>query len=175
MLSPSTSSAQRTRGGRGRQQGNLLRLRGAIPQRARAVAIFAGVACIVGLWGVASTVWASDGFSVPTFAATWDALTEMWREGVLWSDFTASTERVVIGYSISLAFGAIIGLSIGSFATVDAFFEPQLGFLRYIPATALTPLFLIWLGIDEAPKIALVVVGTVFYNILMIADVARAV
>ena len=53
--------------------------------------------------------------------------------------------------------------------------KPQIGFLRYIPASALTPLFLLWLGIDEAPKIALIVVGTVFFNILMIADVARAV
>ncbi len=61
------------------------------------------------------------------------------------------------------------------FASVEAFFEPQIGFLRYIPATALTPLFLLWLGIGETPKIWLIVVGTVFYNILMIADVARSV
>ena len=62
-----------------------------------------------------------------------------------------------------------------SFRSAEAFLEPQIGFLRYIPASALTPLFLLWLGIDEAPKIALIVVGTVFFNILMIADVARAV
>lgn len=161
--------------GRGTRQGNLLRLRGDIPGRTRIVAVATGVVSIIALWGLASTVWAGEGFSVPTIAATWDALVEMWREGVLWSDFVASTRRVGIGYSISIFIGASLGLLIGSFATVDAFFEPQLGFLRYIPATALTPLFLIWLGIDEAPKIALVFVGTVFYNILMIADVARAV
>ena len=51
----------------------------------------------------------------------------------------------------------------------------QIGFLRYIPASALTPVFLLWLGIGESPKIWLIVVGTVFFNILMIADVARAV
>lgn len=161
--------------GRGKHQGDLLRLRGDIPARTRTIALAVGVMSLIGFWGLASTVWASDGFSVPTIAATWDALTEMWRDGVLWSDLVASTKRVGIGYSISIFIGVIIGLLIGSFATVDAFFEPQLGFLRYIPATALTPLFLIWLGIDEAPKIALVVVGTVFYNILMVADVARAV
>lgn len=160
---------------RGKRQGDVLRLRGNIPVRTRSIAVAAGVVSIVGLWGLASTVWTSDGFSVPTIASTWNALTEMWRDGVLWSDLVASTKRVGLGYSISIAIGAVLGLLIGSFATVDAFFEPQLGFLRYIPATALTPLFLIWLGIDEAPKIALVVVGTVFYNILMVADVARAV
>jgi NitT/TauT family transport system permease protein len=34
---------------------------------------------------------------------------------------------------------------------------------------------MVWLGIDEAPKITLIVLGTVFFNILMVADVARAV
>ena len=68
----------------------------------------------------------------------------------------------------------MLGVAIGSFRSVEAFWESPIGFLRYIPATALTPLFLLWLGIDEAPKIALIVAGTVFFNILMIADVARA-
>ena len=82
-------------------------------------------------------------------------------------------QRVAIGYSISMAIGIVLGLAIGSFASFEAFLEPQIGFLRYIPATALTPLFLLWLGIDESPKIWLIVAGTVFYNILMVADVAR--
>jgi len=112
-------------------------------------------------------VGASDRFSV--------VVDQMWRDGELWPDFVASSQRVVIGYSISLLIGVSLGLLIGSFASINAFFEPQVGFLRYIPATALVPLLIIWLGIDEAPKIALVVVGTVFYNILMVADVARAV
>lgn len=171
----SSGVASEPRGGRGTRQGNLLRLRGDIPVRTRTVALAAGVACLLGLWGLASTAFAGDGFSVPTIAATWDALVEMWTDGTLWTDFVASTRRVGIGYAISIVIGVAIGMLIGSFASIDAFFEPQLGFLRYVPATALTPLFLIWLGIDEAPKIALVVVGTVFYNILMVADVVRAV
>jgi NitT/TauT family transport system permease protein len=108
-------------------------------------------------------------------AATWAALVEMWRAGELWTDFTASLQRVGIGYAISIAIGVALGVLVGSFRSAEAFLEPQLGFLRYIPATALTPLLLIWLGIDEAPKIALIVLGTVFYNVLMVADITRAV
>ncbi len=160
---------------RGHRQGPIFRLRGDIDPSVRWVAISLGVCSIIGLWGLASTVFATKGFTVPTMAATWRALVEMYRDGELVTDFTASTQRVVIGYSISILIGTVLGVAIGSFATIDAFFEPQFGFLRYVPATALTPLFLIWLGIDEAPKIALIVVGTVFYNILMIADVARGV
>ncbi len=168
-------SASSGRGTRGHRQGAVFPLQADVSPPVRGVATVLGVCAIVGLWGLASTVWASEGFSVPTMAATWNALTEMWRDGELWPDFVASTRRVAIGYSISIVVGAVLGVAIGSFASIDSFFEPQLGFLRYIPATALTPLFLIWLGIDEAPKIALIVVGTVFYNILMVADVARAV
>jgi NitT/TauT family transport system permease protein len=163
------------RPGRGQRQGSILKLRGEIPGSIRWTASALGVACILALWTFAATAPSGDGFAVPSMLATWDALTEMWRDGELWSDFLSSSQRVAIGYSISLVIGISLGLLIGSFASVNAFFEPQIGFLRYIPATALTPLLLIWLGIDEAPKITLVVVGTVFYNILMVADVARAV
>jgi NitT/TauT family transport system permease protein len=161
--------------GRGQRQGNVLRLRGEIPPHVRWIAAALGVICIIALWTIASTALSGEGFAVPSMLETWNALVEMWRGGELWPDFVASSQRVAIGYSISLLIGVSLGLLIGSFASVGAFFEPQIGFLRYIPATALTPLLLIWLGIDEAPKITLVVVGTVFYNILMVADVARAV
>ena len=63
----------------------------------------------------------------------------------------------------------------GAFPGVEGGLEAPIGFLRYIPASALTPLMLLWLGVDEAPKITLIVVGTVFFNILMVADVARSV
>lgn len=160
---------------RGQRQQRVLRLRGDIAPNVRTIALVLGACSVVGLWMLGAAVTAGDGFSVPSIGETASALVEMWNDGELLPDLIASTKRVGIGYSISILIGATLGVLIGSFRAVDAFFEPQLGFLRYIPATALTPLFLIWLGIDEAPKIALVVVGTVFYNILMVADVARAV
>lgn len=161
--------------GRGKRQHPLLRLRSELPARSQTILLIGGVASLLGVWTLAATLLASDGFSVPTIPATISALTEMWNDGTLTTDFIASTQRVAIGYSISIIVGIVVGTAIGSFASVESFLEPQLGFLRYVPATALTPLFLIWLGIDEAPKVALVVVGTVFYNILMVSDVVRQV
>ncbi|MEA3019096.1 MAG: NitT/TauT family transport system permease protein, partial [Actinomycetota bacterium] len=156
---------------RGRRQGALLRLRGEIAPSLRVGLAVGGVAFLLGLWTLASTVWASTGFPVPTIAATFRALNEMRTTGELWGDFAASSRRIVLGYSASIVIGAALGLAVGSFRSVEAFVEPQMGFLRYIPASALTPLLLIWLGIDEAPKIALILIGTVFYNALMVADV----
>jgi NitT/TauT family transport system permease protein len=131
------------------------------------------VASIFAIWTYAAYALNTGSALVPTPAATWKALADLWSTGTLQSDLTASVQRVAIGYSISVVIGAVLGIAIGTFASIESFFEPQIGFLRYIPATALTPLFLLWLGIDESPKIWLIVVGTVFYNILMIADVAR--
>lgn len=160
---------------RGQRQSALLRLRGEIPASTRLALGAAGVVALVGLWALASTVWETRGTSVPTITETLRALQEMWRDGELGADLWASTRRVAIGYTASFAIGVVVGTALGSFRSVEAFAEAQIGLLRYIPASALTPLLLIWLGIDEAPKVALVLVGTVFFNILMVADVVRAV
>jgi NitT/TauT family transport system permease protein len=159
---------------RGRRQAAIWRLRGEIPSGLRIVLIVLGVAAPFVLWLVAAEITDKETI-VPTPAATWSAGIDLWQSGDLWPDFLASIERVAIGYSISVAIGVAVGVGIGSFRSVEAFAEGQIGFLRYIPATALLPVLIFWLGIDEAPKITLIVVGTVFYNILMSADVARAV
>lgn len=134
----------------------------------------AGMVTVVGLW-MAAAATSSDAYSVPTPLATLSEGQRLWNEGLLWADFTASLERILVGYSISVAIAVVLGTFIGSFRSAESYFEGQIAFLRYIPATALLPLFLIWLGIGESPKIALIVAGTVFFNILMMADVARSV
>jgi NitT/TauT family transport system permease protein len=154
----------------------LTRIRSPLTRRWRVLLGATGVIAILAGWLLAAALLDdASSLLVPSPAATWDALTEMWREGTLSGDLVASLRRIGIGYAISVALGVVFGLLIGTFVAVESFFEPQFGFLRYIPATALTPLFLLWLGIDESPKIWLIVVGTFFFNVLMIADVVRAV
>lgn len=133
----------------------------------------AGIVALVGGWAVLAA--ATDSFLIPGPGDAWTAAMELKRDGRLWDDLSASLTRIGIGYGISIAIGVVVGVGMASFRSVESFLEPQIGLLRYIPASALTPLFLLWLGIDEAPKIALITVGTVFFNILMTADVARAV
>lgn len=159
---------------RGRRQASLLRIRGELGLGWKIGLGATGVAVFITIWAVAAAV--IDKRSVlPTPTATWSALLELKSDGVLSTDLWASLQRVLIGYSISVAIGVVLGIAIGTFASVEAFFEAQIGFLRYIPATALTPVFLLWLGLDEPPKLWLIIIGTVFFNILMTADVARAV
>ncbi|QXC62860.1 ABC transporter permease [Aquihabitans sp. G128] len=155
---------------RGRRPSRLLGIRSTIPATWRIALGLVGVAVVFAIW-----IWGAGGGSatIPTPLASWKAFTSMVSDGSFQTDLWASAQRVAIGYAISMAIGVALGIAIGSFASVEAFFEPQIGFLRYIPAPALLPLFLLLLGFDETPKIWLIVVGTVFYNVLMIADVAR--
>jgi NitT/TauT family transport system permease protein len=164
-------------GRRGRPLGTLGRIRGTLPLKWRIGLGVAGLAGLVVLWVVAAqaTAGADTGVRVPTPAATWSALADLWSEGTLQSDLAASGERILYGYGISMVIGIVVGIGMGAFPGVEGGLEAPIGFLRYIPASALTPLMLLWLGIDEAPKITLIVVGTVFFNVLMVADVARGV
>lgn len=159
---------------RGRKPSSLLDVRGELGERTRWVLAAAGLACVAVLW-----LWAAgrEGGTtmVPTPAETLMALYDQWQQGNLWSDFTASSSRIAWGYAISMAFGVALGVLVGSLRSAEAAFEAPIGFMRYVPATALTPLLLLWMGIGEGPKIMLIVLGTVFFNILMVADVARAV
>jgi NitT/TauT family transport system permease protein len=160
------------RGVRGRRQSRLSSIRIEIGPGWRLALGAAGIVVVAAAWVFAASRM-EGGSILPSPSATFKALIKLGTDGILTRDLWASTVRILIGYSISVAVGIVVGLAIGSFTSVEAFFEPQIGFLRYIPASALTPLFLLWLGIGENPKIWLIVVGTVFFNILMMADVAR--
>ena len=61
----------------------------------------------------------------------------------------------------------------GAFASIRALFEPIIGIVRYMPAPAFIPLLIIYLGLEEEPKIALIFIGVVFYNTLMIMDAVK--
>jgi NitT/TauT family transport system permease protein len=158
---------------RGKRRHPLARIRSSLSTPWRIGLGVGGVLAILLLWQLAAVLY--DRSIVASPVDTWNATTSMWRDGTLWEDFVASGQRIAFGYSISIVLGIIFGVAIGTFASAEGFFEPQFGFLRYIPAAALTPLLLLTLGLGESPKITLIVIGTVFFNILMIADVARSV
>jgi NitT/TauT family transport system permease protein len=160
--------------GRGRRQSPILRIRSELPLRWRVGLAAAGLAAVALLW-VWQSARSSGAVVVPSPGATWTAIAHAWSSGQLTGDFRASMGRIGFGYAISMAIGLVAGLLMGSFTSVESVTEAPIAFLRYIPATALTPLLLLWLGIGESPKVTLIVLGTVFFNTLMVADVVRAV
>jgi NitT/TauT family transport system permease protein len=99
-----------------------------------------------------------------------NAIAQLWSSGYLLTDTITSFTRVSIGFLLSAIIAVPLGIFMGTFASIRALFEPIIGIVRYMPAPAFIPLLIIYLGIEEAPKIMLIFIGTLFFNVLMIMD-----
>jgi NitT/TauT family transport system permease protein len=90
-------------------------------------------------------------------------------------DAAISTLRVVAGWALSALIAVPLGLFIGSWRAVQALLEPLTDFVRYMPAVAFIPLVMLWVGIDEGAKVAIIFIGTFFQMVLMVAEDVRRV
>ena len=120
--------------------------------------------------------WAAatfGGFVAKTFLA--DPLT-MLRSG--WHllaelgfahDIGMTVWRVVGGFAIAAALAVPLGVAMGAYKPIEAFFEPFVSFARYLPASAFIPLLILWAGIGEAQKLSVIFIGSFFQLVLMIA------
>ncbi|WP_411826683.1 ABC transporter permease [Luteolibacter sp. AS25] len=94
---------------------------------------------------------------------------------VLGLDLKVSFRRVMIAFLLAVVVGVPLGLFIGAYHWFESILQPVTEFVRYVPVPALVPLLIVIFGIDEAPKIMLIFIGTVFQIILMTSDEVRRV
>jgi len=113
------------------------------------------------------------GFVSPTFLAS--PIT-MVREGVrLFTEYNfihdigMTVWRVFGGFVLATVIAVPLGIAMGTWQAVEAFFEPFVSFCRYLPASAFIPLLILWAGIDEAQKLLVIFIGSVFQVTLMVA------
>lgn len=99
---------------------------------------------------------------LPPPAQVWAAVRELAAGGELWKHLGASLLRVGAGFAIggvaALAVGTLVGLS----RTAERILDPTLQAVRSVPSLAWVPFLLLWLGIDETPKITLIAIGAFF-------------
>jgi len=93
----------------------------------------------------------------------------------LMGDIGISVYRVVAGWALSALIALPLGLYIGTYRSVQALLEPLTDFIRYMPAVAFIPLVMLWIGIDERSKVAIIFIGTFFQMVLMVAEDVRRV
>ncbi|HRY90530.1 MAG TPA: ABC transporter permease, partial [Rubrivivax sp.] len=100
--------------------------------------------------------WAAatfGGFVSPTFLA--DPLTMLRSGWVLLTqmnfgyDIGMTVWRVLGGFVMAAAIALPLGIAMGAYKPVEAFFEPFISFSRYLPASAFIPLLILWAGIGE--------------------------
>jgi len=85
---------------------------------------------------------------------------ELYSSGLLWKHLSVSLSRLVVGAAMGASVGIAVGVMIGLFSYVRAGLVPLVAALFPIPKIALLPLFVIWFGIDEGSKYALIAFGT---------------
>jgi sulfonate transport system permease protein len=89
-------------------------------------------------------------------------LGEMIVNGELGYNLAVSLTRAAIGLAIGVTLGIVLGLAAGLSRSGEAMVDPLMQIKRTIPVLALTPLFIVWFGIGETPKIALIAFATLF-------------
>ncbi|WBB61846.1 ABC transporter permease [Streptomyces sp. WMMC500] len=137
-------------------------------------------AFLLGLPAVLVTVWwiASSGSQSPYFPPLEQILTafgDEWTGARLGDDVLPSVLRLTAGYLAACLLGISTGLLIGSRPGLRALAEPTLEFLRAIPPPVMVPVIMLFAGIGDGMKIAVIVSGSVWPILLNTVEGVRAV
>jgi len=103
-----------------------------------------------------------EAYQLPPPPVVFDAAVGLWRRGLLQQDVIATVLRVAEGFTIGSLVAIVLGTITGLSRRSEDIFEPTLQALRTVPTLAWAPLLLLWMGIDEAPKVTLVAIGAFF-------------
>lgn len=103
------------------------------------------------------------------FTTAPEARDGLWLHESLWH----SVQIIFWGFLISSLIGVPLGILSGTYSAVSRLNEPFIEFFRYLPAPAFGALAVAILGIYDGPKIAIIVIGTLFQQVLIIANTTR--
>jgi sulfonate transport system permease protein len=104
----------------------------------------------------------SNGRLVPPPSRIFETIVDLARSGELTRHIVATLTRVAVGFGLGVIAGTIMGAISGYWALARRLLDPTVQALRAIPSIAWVPLFILWLGIFEISKVALIAVGVFF-------------
>ncbi|MEV5488876.1 ABC transporter permease [Streptomyces bobili] len=134
------------------------RRRGLAPGKRLPAARLTGPLLLLALWAAASAAGRLDPGAVP---APWTVLetgARLWTDGTLTDDILTSLQRAGSGFAIGLTAGVLLALASGLTRTGEALIDGTVNLNRAIPTLGLIPLFILWLGIGETFKIAIIAI-----------------
>ncbi|MFC2971340.1 ABC transporter permease [Azotobacter bryophylli] len=130
---------------------------------------------VIGLWAGLSYGGVVPSMFLPTPGEVLAAGARLAGDGTLSKHVLASLEVVLIGFLVSSLVSVPLGLLMGSFRIVQAFLEPLVNFIRYLPVTSFVPLFILWIGIGLEQRVAVIIFGVFFQQLVMVADASRGI
>lgn len=130
-------------------------------------------------WALLLLSWhlaATGGVANPLFpspANVADALWELFSERGFHNDVLASLQRILLSFALAVLIAVPTGVLMGAFPAVEAFLSPLVSAFRYLPAPAFIPLLLMWLGTGDTQKIALLILGVIWFLITLVCDTVK--
>ncbi|MEU2619815.1 ABC transporter permease [Streptomyces sp. NPDC007157] len=128
------------------------------PGRRLPAARLAGPLVLLAAWAIASAAGQLDPGAVPAPWTVLDTAVHLWTAGTLRTDVLTSVERAGYGFAIGLTAGVLLALAAGLSRTGEALIDGTVQINRAIPTLGLIPLFILWLGIGETFKIAIIAI-----------------
>ncbi|RJL18140.1 ABC transporter permease [Paracoccus siganidrum] len=126
-------------------------------------------------WEAVVALGWNSGRLLPPPSVILATLTDLAARGDLAHHAQATLTRVVLGFGAGVVAGTVLGALTGYARGLARLLDPTLQALRAIPSIAWVPLFILWFGIFEAPKVALIAVGVFFPVYLGVMEAIRGV
>jgi sulfonate transport system permease protein len=114
------------------------------------------------LWEITVRIGLSDGRLLPPPSRIFEEFADLARTGELQRHVMATVLRVAVGFALGTLAGTLLGAISGYSGLARRLVDPTLQGLRAVPSIAWIPLFILWLGIFETSKVALIAVGVFF-------------
>lgn len=113
-------------------------------------------------WEAAVSFGLAEGRLMPPPSRLARSTWELAASGELMLHISATMTRILIGFGIGAAAGTVFGVATGASAMLRRLLDPSLQAVRAVPSLGWVPLFILWLGIFETSKLALIALGVFF-------------
>lgn len=123
---------------------------------------FFGVLGVIFLWWLVSRSGVISPYLLPSPIKVADTWIRLCLNGELFQHIVSSLFRVFVGFLLAFFAALLLGITNGICETISYYTRPLVDFLRNIPPLSLTPLFILWFGIGEKSKIALIFLAGFF-------------
>lgn len=129
-----------------------------------------GIGLVLAVWCSVTYTGMVGSLFLPTPTAVLQEAVKEIQSGVFFSDIEVSFYRIMVGFVFATAFALPIGVLMGTSKTWKAFWEPLVGFIRYMPVVAFIPMSILWFGTSDMQKFFIIFLGVFFQEVIMIAD-----
>lgn len=126
-------------------------------------------AALLLVWGLATYSGLVDPVFLPTPGSVLKSFIELASGEFIVNHLVPSASRVTAAFLLSVAIAFPLGIVSGQVASVEKLIHPLFGFTRYLPVASLVPLCILWFGVGDAQKIAVITIGVVFQLVLLLA------